>query len=73
MDNEKTGLLVEPKNEKAIAQAIITLAKDPRKRKLLGNNGYQKMKKIYTIEKSFSQVHEVLYEATLMSFVMTQC
>lgn len=65
VDDEKTGILVNPHDERELAQAIITLAKDPEKRKIFGEYGYAKMKQKYIIEKSASQITEILYEATI--------
>lgn len=63
--NEKTGLLVESKNEKSIATAVIELAKNHSKRNFLGENGYKRFVDKYTIDKSVKSIMEILYEATI--------
>jgi glycosyltransferase involved in cell wall biosynthesis len=44
VDDEKTGLIVPPKNSKALADAIIKILKDAELRKKMGENGYLKLK-----------------------------
>jgi glycosyltransferase involved in cell wall biosynthesis len=44
VDDEETGLIVPPKDEKALADAIIRLLKDDELRKVMGENAYKKMK-----------------------------
>lgn len=44
VDDGKTGFVVPPKNEKALADAIIKLLKDVKLRKQMGENAYKKMK-----------------------------
>jgi glycosyltransferase involved in cell wall biosynthesis len=44
IDNGKTGLLVPPRNEEALAKAIIKLLKDENLRKEMGENAYRKMR-----------------------------
>ena len=43
IDHEKTGLIVEPRDEKKLAAAIISLLKDKNKRRLMGKNAYKKV------------------------------
>lgn len=62
--DEQTGILVPPADEKALAKEIIVLAKNRKKRKKLGENGYQKAKKMYTIEKISKDIHDILLDAT---------
>lgn len=47
VENEKTGLLVEPKNPKQLADAILKLANDEKLRKRLGEEGMKKAKEKY--------------------------
>ena len=44
VDDGKTGFVVPPRNEKALADAIIKLLKDVKLRKQMGENAYKKMK-----------------------------
>jgi glycosyltransferase involved in cell wall biosynthesis len=43
VDNEKTGLLVPPRDEKALAEAIISLLLDPIQRRQMGKNARKKV------------------------------
>jgi glycosyltransferase involved in cell wall biosynthesis len=45
IDNNKTGILIEPENPELLAKSIVCLLNDKRKRKKLGQAGYLKMKK----------------------------
>jgi glycosyltransferase involved in cell wall biosynthesis len=47
VDNGKTGFLVEPKNPKQLAEAILKLAVDEKLRSKLGHEGMKKVKKNY--------------------------
>jgi len=65
VDDNKTGILVEPKDSKLITQAILRLLHNPLERKELGENGYKKFLKKYTIQTSSSKIREILHEATI--------
>lgn len=43
VEDEKTGVLVPPKNSSSLARAVIRLLKDSKKRRLFGQNGYRKV------------------------------
>ena len=43
IDNNKTGLLVEPKNPLELSKAILTIALDLKLSRLMGKNGYEKV------------------------------
>lgn len=60
VDDKKTGILVQPKNEKAIADAVLDLLNSPKKRKKMGENAYQKARATYDITKNSSKMLEVL-------------
>ena len=49
-DNE-TGYIVNPYNEKELADRIIDLLKDPEKAALFGNNGRERVKNLFSLEK----------------------
>jgi len=44
VDDGKTGFIVPPKDEKALADAIVVILKDDKLRKQMGENAYKKMK-----------------------------
>lgn len=48
IDNNKTGLLVEPRNPIMLSKAILNLALDPKIAKTMGRNGYEKVINSYT-------------------------
>ena len=48
IDNNKNGLLVPPKDPKALAEAIIKLLKNPKLAKQMGEKGYKKVKENFT-------------------------
>lgn len=57
----ETGLLVAPRDEPALASAIILLAKDRQKCRQMGKAGYDFVKKHYLWRRSLDQM-EALYE-----------
>lgn len=63
IDEGKTGLLIDVKNTEQLANAIITLAKNGKMREQLGENGYKKFIKTYTLDISSSKILSLLYEA----------
>lgn len=65
VDDGKTGILVKPHDEKILAQAIISLATNPSKRKMLGENGYKKFTQKYIIDKSATDILAILHEASI--------
>ncbi len=48
IDNNKNGLLVPPKDSKALAEAIIKILKNPKLARQMGEEGYKKVKKNFT-------------------------
>lgn len=50
IEDQKTGILVEPKNTKKLAKAIDNLLSDPLKMELLGKNAFIRASHLFTIE-----------------------
>lgn len=65
VDNNRTGMLLDPKNEAQLSEAIISLAGDFKKRKAMGDLGYQKFKNRYTLDNTTKKIYNVLYDATI--------
>ena len=63
IDNNLNGIIVESKDETALANAIIKLGLDKNLRKKMGENGYKKTSAIYDISKISSQILNVFYDA----------
>ncbi|CAD6490157.1 MAG: D-inositol-3-phosphate glycosyltransferase [Candidatus Argoarchaeum ethanivorans] len=59
----KTGFIVPPRDEKALADAIIKLLKDKKLRKEMGENAYEKMKEELSWDKIAEKTIEVYKEA----------
>lgn len=51
IDDSKTGHLVKPKDAQALAQALIKVLKDDKKRKEMGEKGFEKMEREFSWEK----------------------
>jgi glycosyltransferase involved in cell wall biosynthesis len=64
VDNNKTGILVPSKDEKAIAEAVLKLLKDSRKRKEFGENGSKKVKQYYNIEENIKLIYKTIKAST---------
>jgi len=64
IDNNFTGLLIQKKNPKAIANAVLKLLKNPRIAEKFGREGYKKVKESFTweiqAEKTIKLYNEVL-------------
>jgi glycosyltransferase involved in cell wall biosynthesis len=58
--NNKDGLLVPPKDSKALAEAIIKLLKNPKLAKQMGANGYKKVKENFTWQIQVKKTKEIL-------------
>lgn len=56
--NNETGYIVNPYDEKELAAKIIDLLKNPEKAARFGNNGRERVKNLFSLEK---QVQETLY------------
>ncbi len=44
VDNNKTGIIIQPNNPKLLAEKVIELMKNDKKRVHIGTEGYRKMK-----------------------------
>ena len=64
LDENKSGILVEPKKPKALAKAIVTLLRDESLAKSMGRYGRKFVEERYDLEKSISHVFE-LYQSAL--------
>ena len=62
VDDGKTGFIVPPRDEKALAEAIIKLLKDDELRKGMGENAYKKMKEKLSWDKIAEKTVEVYKE-----------
>lgn len=63
VDDGKTGFIVPPRDEKALADAIIKLLKDENLRKEMGENAYKKMKEELSWDKIAEKTIEVYKKA----------
>lgn len=59
----KVGLLVPPRNEKTLAEAIIKLAKDEKLRIQMGEEGYKRVRQFYNLNETSTSYLRVLYNA----------
>jgi glycosyltransferase involved in cell wall biosynthesis len=65
VDTGKTGFIVTPRDEKALADAIIRLLKDDKLRKDMGENAYKKMKEELSWGKIAEKTIEVYKEVIM--------
>ena len=63
VDDGKTGFIVQPRDEKVLAEAIIKLLKDDKLRKQMGENAYKKMKEELSWDKIAEKTIAVYKEA----------
>ena len=63
--NHETGLLVPPRDPDALAQAILTLLRDPDLARRMGQNGRRRVAEQFTIERMTEQT-EALYNRLLI-------
>jgi glycosyltransferase involved in cell wall biosynthesis len=57
--HEKTGLLVPPRQSKALAEAFNTLISDPEKAHMMGEAGRIRMEELFTIDVMFTKFEKV--------------
>ncbi len=57
--NGESGIVVRPKNSKALSNAILKLLGDGTLRRRMGNNAYRRAKKFFTIESMSDSVLEI--------------
>lgn len=50
--HNKTGVLIEPNNHLALSSAVLTLIKNPQRRKYLGENGFKRVIKKFSIHRN---------------------
>lgn len=63
IDNNKTGIIVNPSDEVSIANAILNLAQNEKLRIEMGQNGYEKAIAKYDIKKITQDFLNIFYEA----------
>jgi len=61
--NNKSGLLINPKDPEEIAKAIIKLLKNPKLRKKLGKNARKKIEKDFSIKTEVKKLESIFQEA----------
>ena len=59
----QTGLLVPPKDVEALAQAILTLLRDPQLSQRMGEAGFKRLQTHFTVEKMVRETERVYLEA----------
>ena len=57
----ETGVIVPPKNPKAIAEAVIYLLEHPKERIWMGEKGRERVKEMFSLERCVEE-HKVLYK-----------
>jgi len=62
IDHKENGLLVPAKDSKALADAIIKILKNPKLAKQMGENGYKKVNKRFTLESQIKQTNAIIKE-----------
>jgi glycosyltransferase involved in cell wall biosynthesis len=55
-----TGILVEPKNAEAQAEALLNLAFDPERRRTMGEAGRNRIAKLFSPESEIKRLHEIM-------------
>jgi len=65
VDDGESGLLVEPRNPMALADACVELLRDPRLREEMGRRGRRRVEERFTVESCVGQT-ERLYDSLLL-------
>ena len=60
----KTGLLVNPEDHLAFAEAIVALLGNPERGREMGEAGYQRSVEEFSLERSLNKVHDLYIELT---------
>jgi len=63
ISDQKTGLLVPPKDSEALAKAIIKILKDPELAKKMGENGYKNVKENFIWDKQIEKTKKIIEES----------
>jgi len=60
LEDGKQGILVEPGDVKAQAEAFIRLANDPSLREQMGRSGWERARKLFSIEQEIARLREII-------------
>ena len=63
VENGRTGLLVEPRNVNALAEALVTLLQDEWRRTYMGLNARERVLRLFSWDKAAKKTLQVYYEA----------
>ena len=63
ISDRKTGLLVPPKDSKALADGIIKILINPQLAKKIGENGYKKVKENFLWDKQIEKTKKIIEES----------
>ena len=69
VDHKKNGILVPTFSQGAFADAVIELLKDDQKRHRMGNNGKDKVNKLFQWDLIVSKYEAILREASLRKYI----
>jgi glycosyltransferase involved in cell wall biosynthesis len=62
VENGKTGLLVTPYDDEELAEAVISLLKNPTLREKMGSNGRVRVQKYFNVQRMVSEIEEVFIQ-----------
>ena len=57
-----TGILVKPSDVQGLAMAILNLTKDKKLRQIMGRNGYERQRKLFSVDRYVAEFSEI-YDA----------
>lgn len=66
IESGRNGILVPPRDGRALAEAVLSLFKNPEGARAMGRRGMEKIRKSFTLERMFDQ-YEALYLSLLQS------